>query len=138
MAQRLVRKICEHCRKEFVLEKGAVEELERSFGTKNLLGLFKKQNVTLKSGEKTLQNIAFYRGEGCHRCNNSGYKGRIGIYEVMVIDRDIIEKINSRATATEIGEYAKQKGMVTMLQDGLVKAKQGITTIEEVLRVTRD
>ena len=62
----------------------------------------------------------------------------MGIYEVMEIDKDIIKKINERATASEIGDYAKKKGMVTMLQDGLIKAKQGITSIEEVLRVTRD
>ncbi|MFA4831446.1 MAG: ATPase, T2SS/T4P/T4SS family [Patescibacteria group bacterium] len=138
VAQRLVRKLCEYCKKEFKLERQAINEMEKAFNTKEILPLFKSQGIKLDSKEKQLSNMTFYRGEGCRRCDKSGYKGRIGIYETLVIDKEIVKKINERATAVEIGEYAKDHGMITMLQDGLVKAKQGITTIEEVLRVTRD
>lgn len=138
VAQRLVRKICEHCKKEFVLEKEAINELERSFNTDKLKKLFTTQNIKLKSEEKDLKSITFFHGEGCRRCNNSGYKGRMGIYEVMDIDDQMTKKINERATADVIKEYARSRGMITMLEDGLVKAKQGITSIEEVLRATRD
>ena len=138
IAQRLVRKICEHCKKPFSLDTKAINEIEKIFDTKKLAALFKSQKISLKSGEKNLKTMTFFRGEGCRRCSNSGYKGRIGIYEVMEIDKDVASKINQRATAEELKKYTKEKGMVTMLQDGLVKSKQGITTIEEVLRVTRD
>lgn len=138
IAQRLVRKICEHCKKEFFLEKEAIAELEKTFGTKKIIELFKSQNIKLKSEEASLQTIIFFRGEGCRRCSDRGYKGRIGIYEVLEIDTGLITKINSKATAEEIGNYARENGMITMMQDGLIKAKQGITTIEEVLRVTRE
>ncbi|MBU1895320.1 Flp pilus assembly complex ATPase component TadA, partial [Patescibacteria group bacterium] len=138
VAQRLVRKICDHCKQEFSLDKVAVTELEKMFDTKKLIPLFKTQNIKLKTNEKNLNNITFYRGKGCRRCGNSGYKGRIGIYEVLEVDKGLSKKINERATATEIGDYAREQGMVTIMQDGLIKAKQGITTIEEVLRVTRE
>lgn len=138
VAQRLVRRICEHCQEEFTLEKDAIDELERAFDTDKIAALFKAHDIELKSGEKNLSSITFFRGKGCARCGHSGYKGRIGIYEVLEIDDALIQKINERATAREIGDYAKESGMITMLQDGLIKAKQAVTTIEEVLRVTRE
>ena len=82
--------------------------------------------------------MTFYRGKGCRRCHNSGYKGRMGIYEVLNIDKDIMELINKRATAQDIKIYAQSHGMTPLFEDGLVKAKQGVTTIEEVLRVSKD
>ena len=85
-----------------------------------------------------METITFYHGEGCRRCGNSGYKGRIGIYEVMEINKEISQKINERANADVIKDFARDQGMITMLEDGLVKAKQGITTIEELLRVTKE
>lgn len=139
IAQRLVRKICEHCKQSFTLEKKAIDEVKKIFDTTKLVQLFSGQGVELGAKEQTLETIEFHRGAGCPRCGNSGYKGRVGIYEVLDIDKSIVDKINSRANAEEIKKYAEaEQHMITMLQDGLVKAKQGITTIEEVLRVTRE
>ncbi|MBU2542027.1 Flp pilus assembly complex ATPase component TadA [Patescibacteria group bacterium] len=138
VAQRLVRKICEKCKKEFCLDKKAINELQKNSDVKKITSLFKEHNIKLGSNEKKLENITFYHGEGCRFCGNSGYKGRIGIYEIMEIDDDIINKINARASATEIRILVRKKGMITMQEDGLIKAKQGITTIEEVLRVTKE
>ncbi len=138
IAQRLVRKICPYCKEEFKLDKPAISELDKLTDIKKLSNLFKKQGLKLKKQEKNLQTMTFYRGKGCSRCHNTGYKGRIGIYEILNIDEKIIKMINKRATADEIKEYALQHGMITLLQDGLIKAKQGITTIEEVLRVSKD
>jgi len=138
VAQRLVRKICEKCKKEFHLEKKAISELQKATDVKKLSTLFKNHNIKLKKGERNLESISFYHGEGCRHCNKTGYKGRIGIYEVMEIDEAMIKKINEHASAAEIKSLARKSGMVTMLEDGLTKAKQGITTIEEVLRVTRE
>jgi type II secretory ATPase GspE/PulE/Tfp pilus assembly ATPase PilB-like protein len=80
----------------------------------------------------------FYHSPGCKECHNLGYQGRIGIYEVLEVDKELADKINARATASDIKAHAVEHGMITMLQDGLIKAKRGITTIEEVLRATRD
>jgi len=138
VAQRLVRKICENCKKEYQLEKSAISELEKLFDIKQIKSLFEGQEIKLDSKENKLESITFFRGEGCRRCGNSGYKGRMGIYEVLEITKDISQKINERANADVIKKFAREQGMITMLEDGLVKAKKGITTIEEVLRVTRE
>lgn len=138
IAQRLVRTICEHCKKEYKLEKTELAELTKSTDIKKIKDLFAKENVKLDSGEKNLETLKFYRGEGCHRCGKTGYKGRIGIYEVLEVDQAMAKKINERATADVIKQFARERGMSTMMEDGFIKAKQGVTTIEEVLRATRD
>ena len=108
------------------------------FDNKKIQDLFLGQNIKLSAEEKNLESITFYHGEGCRRCNNTGYKGRQGIYEVMDIDAEMIKKINEKADADVIKDLARKKGMITMMEDGLIKSKLGVTTIEEVLRVTRD
>jgi type IV pilus assembly protein PilB len=138
IAQRLVRRVCEHCTVSYTLEKDAIDELSKAFDTKALTKLFTEQGVTLSSKETSLKSMTFTRGEGCRRCNKSGYKGRVGIYEVLEITDELAAIINNRATADDISAFAEKSGMITMMQDGLVKAKMGMTTIEEVLRVTRE
>jgi len=139
MAQRLVRKICPYCKKEFNIDQAAVTELAKVFDVKKISALF-KDYIPGKDEDagKDLDKITFYRGEGCHRCGQSGYKGRMGIYEVMEIDEELIKMINTHATADDIKKYAREKGMLTMLEDGLIKAKMGITTISEIIRVTKE
>lgn len=138
VAQRLVRKICEHCKKAYKLEKTEVTGLTKVLDIKKLKDLLKRGEVKLTGKETSLETLNFYHGEGCRRCNNSGYKGRVGIYEVLNIEPEITKKINERATADVIKVFAREHGMLTMMEDGLIKAKQGITTIEEVLRATKE
>ncbi|HAT04045.1 MAG TPA: hypothetical protein DCS29_04730 [Candidatus Magasanikbacteria bacterium] len=138
VAQRLVRKICPHCKKELRLSKQELKQLSKLIEMKKLVNLFKTQNIHLNTKERNLDSMVFYRGEGCSRCHKSGYKGRIGIYEVLTINENITKMINSRANAQDIKEYAEKNGMVNLFEDGLIKAKQGITTIEEILRVTKE
>lgn len=138
VAQRLVRRICENCRIEYKLNKDETTELLHLTDTRMLLQHFQKNGVALKGQEKNLESMTFYRGEGCRKCGKTGYKGRVGIYEVLEVDDALAKKINARATVDEIKEHAIKNGMVTIIQDGIIKAKQGTTTIEEVLRVTRD
>ncbi len=139
IAQRLVRKVCEHCKVSYRLPKDEVDQIADMFDIKRLRQLYKEQGISLKTAEAKLEHMIFYRGEGCRRCSKSGYKGRVGIYEVLDITADIQSMINKRANAEDLKIYAAEKQkMISMLQDGLVKAKMGITTIEEVLRVTRD
>jgi type II secretory ATPase GspE/PulE/Tfp pilus assembly ATPase PilB-like protein len=135
IAQRLVRKICPYCKKEYTLEGPALDELAATFDIKKLSDLFAKN---IKDFSKKSSALSFYQGEGCNRCGQTGYKGRLGIYEVMDIDEGLMKKINERADANEIKQYAREHGMLTMLEDGLVKAKLGVTSIAEILRVTKE
>jgi type IV pilus assembly protein PilB len=137
VAQRLLRRICKNCKKEYTLEKEAVKELGKAFGVDKIVALF-ENNGALKKGEKTLEEMTFYKGEGCPKCNQTGYKGRLGIYEVMDINEPIIKAINEHATAADIKTTAQKNGMISMSEDGLIKAKNGFTTISEILRVTKE
>jgi type IV pilus assembly protein PilB len=136
VAQRLVRKICTFCKKEYQLDKAAVADLARLFNTDQLVALFKK-NMPAEKG-KTLDATTFFQGEGCRCCGDSGFKGRQGIYEVLEITPDLVTMVNKRASADEIATKARANGMLTMLEDALIKAKMGITTISEILRVTKE
>jgi general secretion pathway protein E len=111
LAQRLVRVICPHCREEYTADR-------------------EYPGITLP---KTL-----YRGAGCDTCFGLGTLGRTGIYELLLIDAEICSMIIKRIPAGEIKEYAVSKGMKTLREDGLAKVAAGITTIEEVVRVTQE
>lgn len=137
VAQRLVRRVCKFCKKEYMLDQKTLGELAKTFGTDKIMALFKQAGV-LKESETILNKIVFYKGEGCPKCNQSGYKGRVGIYETMEINEDITKKIAEHATANEIKSAAQKTGMITMFEDGLIKAKMGATTIAEILRVTKE
>ena len=137
MAQRLVRKICPNCIMSYTLSTKAIEELERQINFKELLNALAREG-TVTPAVASPEALLFYRGKGCRECNQSGYKGRLGIYEVIEVDHEIAELVTKNATSEELQPLARKKGMVTMLEDGFIKAKMGITTIEEVLRVTKD
>lgn len=136
IAQRLVRKICKNCSKQYRLTKEQVAELKDLYELEEIItGLV--QHGFLKKKE-IIERLAFYRGTGCKQCNDEGYKGRVGIYEVLEITRTIQELINRGATGAEIMDAAKKEGMISIVEDGFYKANQGITTIEEVMRVTKE
>ncbi len=116
LAQRLVRKICPECKEKYTPSKEALAD------------------IGLSGSEK----FEFYRGKGCDKCLTTGYKGRISIYELMIPDDKIRNAIVSKASSDEIRKLAITAGMVTLMEDGIDKIKQGITTVEEVLRVTRE
>jgi type IV pilus assembly protein PilB len=116
IAQRLARRLCERCKAPAQIERELLETIGFPFGH-------------VLEGE-----MSFYRPVGCDRCGGTGYRGRVGIYELMVIDDEIREMILRRTSAGEIGRVAQRNGMVRLREDGLLKAARGITTIEEVLR----
>ncbi|MFA6421983.1 MAG: GspE/PulE family protein [Candidatus Buchananbacteria bacterium] len=136
VAQRLVRKICKNCIESFNLDKKTIDELEQQFDLDKLQKNLSQQGYLMKGQD--FKSILFFRGKGCQQCGDSGYKGRIGIYETLEIDDEISELILKRASRDELEKTAIEKGMTTVLQDGFIKAKAGITTIEEVLRVTQE
>jgi type IV pilus assembly protein PilB len=96
----------------------------------------KEKSIEVKAGNKE-DNLILYRGKGCNKCEN-GYHGRMGIYEVLEIDSELGEAIIAQKSSEEIESMAVRKGMLTIQQDGFLKALEGITTIEEVLRVTKE
>ena len=85
--------------------------------------------------EKFHLGDVIYRGRGCDRCRNSGYAGRTAIYELLIVDEEIRRAITSGADSETIKAIAVKKGMKTLLENGLEKVRQGITTLEEVMRV---
>lgn len=118
IGQRLVRTICTDCKVKKVFTEAEMKALTDAFPPE-LIG----------------ENRTFYKGEGCARCNHSGYKGRIGIHEVLEVNEVMRDLIMKRANADEIRKTAIAAGMVTMTADGFQKAVEGQTTIEEILRV---
>jgi type IV pilus assembly protein PilB len=115
-AQRLVRRICEECK----------EEIEVPTQVQKDLGFPAKE----------LDDTTFYQGKGCAVCNETGYKGRIGLFEVMEVTEAVRELILMGASAMELKKQAIEDGMLSLRDSGLEKIRQGVTTIEEVLRET--
>lgn len=124
IGQRLIRKICEKCRAsvptsaEILKKQIASEQITKYFGTN--------------------AQIRVYKGKGCSVCHNTGYTGRIGLFEVLEITEGVKALIASKANSSVIAQKAISEGMTTMMDDGLKKVSLGITTIEEVLRATKE
>ena len=117
-AQRLIRRVCASCKTDITADVPAQTLSEIGF-TPEMIGSFK-----------------VYKGRGCGACNGTGYKGRIGLYEVMEISEGIRDLVMVGATAVEIKRKAREEGMLTLRESGLEKIRAGVTTIEEVLRET--
>jgi type IV pilus assembly protein PilB len=116
LAQRLVRRICTECRTEFTPSDDLLMELQLPL--------------------ETARKYKFYYGKGCARCNNSGYKGRIGLYELMTITDEIRDAVAAEASSDELRDIARQQGMTTLREAGLKLIFDGLTTIDEVVRET--
>jgi len=114
LAQRLVRVICKHCKQPLRPEQGILRE----FGF--------------------AEDVIFYEGKGCRECAGTGYRGRIGIFEQMMMTEEIRHLTVSNAPTTEIRKEALKQGMRTLKEDGFIKVRNGLTTLAEVLRVTQD
>lgn len=126
MAQRLARRICKNCKEEIQLEPDKLEKVKKILS-----------QIPEQSGFKVnLEDLHFYKGKGCEVCHGLGYKGRVGLYEVMVMTPKIEEVILSgKVSEYELEKLAMEDGMIKMVQDGLLKAIEGTTTVEEVFRV---
>lgn len=134
LAQRLIRKL--HQEKEkYNLKDAEIKNLDKYCDTKRILALLKEEKIA--KPKDTLKDIVFYRPKPSENCPD-GYHGRLGIYEVLPVTETIKELIVQRATSDQITAQAKKEGMRTMVEDGFVKAAQGITSIEEILRVINE
>ncbi len=194
VAQRLVRKICPHCKEKYTPNEKILADVQKEFSInifpekktetkvkdqkgssikvipgpsksnlekKTILekiaedptiinrginekdkeqaeNLVKEEGKGKKEELLDLEKIILYKGSGCQKCEKTGYLGRTGIYEVLEVDDEIGEMIINRASSEEINAKAISKGMLTIKQDGFLKILEGVTTIEEVLRVTKE
>ena len=131
IAQRLVRRLCEE-REKYNLKDSEIKDLGKYCDTQRILEILREEKIADK--KQTLKDITFYRPKPSERCSE-GYRGRIGIYEILPVTETIKELIIKRATSDQIKSQAESEGMRTMVEDGFIKAAQGLTSIEEVLRV---
>jgi len=115
-AQRLVRRICKKCRAPMTYPLSLLEDLGVS--------------------PKEVEGISFFKGRGCQDCNNTGYRGRVGLYEVMLITPEIREMVLKGSSSDSIRIQAVDQGMKTLRMDAVDKIKQGMTTVEEMVRET--
>lgn len=151
VGQRLVRRLCSYCRKQhapdsdeakvindLIAERGEnaimqLHELEKEAKAASIGG-----DSPLSTSKSGVTNIWSAHPEGCDECSHTGFKGRVGIYEVLDVSIAVQKLITANSTSNDIQVEAIKEGMITMQLDGLIKALRGITTIEEVLRVTRE
>lgn len=140
VAQRLVRKICNDCKEEIVPPEEIVE------GIREVLQDIEKAHVLLNKDKNIAElvnrvksggEIKIYKGRGCDKCGQTGYKGRLGIFEVLEMSEKLGLLILESAPTTEVNNAAKEEGMLTFKQDGYLKVLEGLTTLEEVLRVAK-
>ncbi|MAZ40639.1 hypothetical protein CL654_00770 [bacterium] len=134
LGQRLVRKLCK-TKEEYTLTDAELKKLEPHIDFDKVLAALKEEKIV--DGKATWKTIKFGRPKKSDECPD-GYSGRMGIYEVLPVTRSIKELIMKGATADAIGDQAKKEGMMSMIEDGIFKAAQGLTTIEEVLRVINE
>lgn len=137
VGQRLVRSICQDCIEEYHIEAEYETVLRKEFNVDGLIKVMQEQKA-IDSKITKLADVTFHKGKGCEKCNHTGYKGRKGIYEVLEVTNEIQDLIIKHAPTNQIQDKAIEQGMILMWQDGFMKATQGITTIEEVLRVSKE
>ena len=135
LAQRLTRRLCHNSREKYHLAKSEIDELSKEINLEEILRVLKREKIVPLDAK--WETIDFYRPKSSKECPD-GYKDRIAIREILEVSETIGEMIVKRATSDEIEAQARKEGMLTMLEDGFVKAIQGLTSLEEILRVTRE
>ena len=133
IAQRLVRKICEKCKEEYELPEKLIDSVWEDF-QKIDKGSLEVEGINVKTKEK----MKFFHGRGCRYCNNSGYEGRLAIVEVLNMNNELRRKIASGESLEKIRQDIIGTRTLTLQQDGIIKAYKGLTTIEEIMRATKE
>jgi len=128
-AQRVLRKVCSHCSQEIEIAPEILTDMKEVLGP--IYGMVSQK------WEKEGKQMKIKKPVGCEKCGETGYMGRVGIFEVMPVSEKISQAIVSKSAASELQKLAIEEGMMTMKQDGYVKVLEGVTTIEEVLRVAQ-
>jgi type IV pilus assembly protein PilB len=130
IAQRLVRRLCQKCKIVDQPEQKTLDRIKTALGNIGVAGMVTKEQI---------DNPVFWKGNpgGCSECDGIGYKGRVGLYEIMSMNNEIRRMILDKASALDIEKTAMKNGMVTLEQDGVLKAQQGMTSLEEIYRVAK-
>jgi type II secretory ATPase GspE/PulE/Tfp pilus assembly ATPase PilB-like protein len=118
LAQRLVRMVCDACAEDILPDADVL--------------------ATVAAGQANVSNPRFRRGKGCDVCSGTGYKGRMGLYELMPMTPELREAVVRGASLAQLRALAEQRGMTSLRNAGWVRACEGVTTLEEVMRITRD
>lgn len=135
IGQRLVRQLCPESRDKYRLKKNEINSLGKEIDLESIIKILKQEKVV--DTKDTWETIDFYRPKESESCP-TGYKGRIGIFEVVDVTPRIKELVMKSATMDEIQNAAREEGTITMVEDGFIKAVQGVTSVEEVLRASRE
>lgn len=135
VAQRLVRKLCDECKQEIDASPEVVSMLHKTLDSLHGFDLHVEATDQKIHFDSRTEHVKLYKAVGCPKCGDTGYQGRLGIFECMRASEKIGQMIVAQAAATELQKQAISEGMITMVQDGYMKALEGLTTIEEVLRV---
>lgn len=155
VAQRLPRKVCQHCMQPFQASDELVKDILQALSSIKNFNIVQYINQVVASKKQKGENgsavlkpaeigpdgkpiIYLYKGVGCDRCGGSGYGGRVGIFEVLDVTEKVSRMVMDNVTAKDIENEAVANGMVTMIQDGYLKTLEGMTSIEEVLRVSKE
>ncbi|MCL5009053.1 MAG: GspE/PulE family protein, partial [Patescibacteria group bacterium] len=137
LAQRLVRKVCQECKAPIKLDEATWVTITKLFHLEKLIPAMQREG-NLPAKVKDPKDLQFFKGAGCDKCNKTGYKGRMGIYEILEVTPLVGSLIMEHKSSQEIQDEAEKEGMVLMWEDGFMKAAQGLTTIEEILRVSKE
>lgn len=138
LAQRLARRLCPDCRQSYKMTEDELKTLKDNFNVDRVFALIKNR-AELPQKPKAWTDLTFYRkGSGCQTCGEEGYKGRAGVFELLEVTEAIQELVIKESSSDVIERQARDEGMTTMIEDGMLKAARGLTSIEEVLRVTQE
>jgi type IV pilus assembly protein PilB len=138
VGQRLVRTLCNECKEPYKAPEDIVEILHSELDSLNSFTVYGEDKKPKVRFDKDIKDITLYKPVGCSKCNDSGFVGRIGIFECLEMSDNIRKAVVERKSMSEIQKIAMQEGMITMVQDGFIRALEGVTTIEEVLRVKNE
>jgi type II secretory ATPase GspE/PulE/Tfp pilus assembly ATPase PilB-like protein len=137
IGQRLARRVCPSCKREGRISPERMAELSKLFDLEKLVQIMKREGLS-GAGVSSPADLVFYESKGCKQCGQSGYLGRVGIYEILEVDEGMAELILSAPSAEQLREQAEKSGMVPLGLNGLIKAHLGMTTVEQVLSALRD
>ncbi len=138
LAQRLVRRICPDCKEAYDAPSEIAEDITASLKPlkDNKVLMTQDHEVAKLIDLLSKEKLSLYKGKGCDKCGNTGYKGRVGIFEVLRVSTEVAHMTLENSPASKIESVAKDEGMVTLQQDGFLRVIEGVTTLEEVMRVS--
>jgi len=137
IAQRLVRTLCD-CSEPYEANSEIMEKMHNELDVLNGFNIYDEEHKLKLHFDKNTQSATLHKAKGCPKCNNTGYIGRTGIFEALKMSENISKLIMENATITQVNQQAIKEGMLSMVQDGFIKGLEGITTMEEVLRVKNE